>query len=156
MDPRSGQSAVRDSSEHRGSAREWDVVIGRFPPWRRVRRRLVREWPVRPPVLCRCPAARGDLPDRAGATGGVRSHRRDPGRRDIPRELVDNDARLIPGDGIAPVTGIIQKLVEKGYNGALSVELFRAEFQQGDPFEVALEIREKCEAVMSEAGVAPA
>ena len=72
---------------------------------------------------------------------------------DTPRELIDNDSRLIPGDGIAPVVRILQKLAEKDYTGALSVELFRAEDVEGDPFEVATEIRAKCEAVMSEAGV---
>ena len=72
---------------------------------------------------------------------------------DTPRELIDNDSRLIPGDGIAPVVRIIQKLAEKRYAGALSVELFRAEFVQGDPFQVATEIRQKCEAVMRQAQV---
>ncbi len=72
---------------------------------------------------------------------------------DTPRELIDNDARLIPGDGIAPVVRIIQKLAEKQYTGALSVELFRAELVGGDPFQVATEIRRKCEAVMREARV---
>jgi sugar phosphate isomerase/epimerase len=70
-----------------------------------------------------------------------------------PRELINNDSRLIPGDGIAPLVRIIQKLVEKRYEGTLSVELFRAELVGGDPFEVATEIRRKCEAVMREAGV---
>ena len=70
-----------------------------------------------------------------------------------PRELINNDSRLIPGDGIAPLVRIIQKLVEKHYEGTLSVELFRAELVGGDPFEVATEIRRKCEAVMREAGV---
>ncbi len=72
---------------------------------------------------------------------------------DTPRELINNDSRLIPGDGIAPVVRIIQKLAEKQYAGALSVELFRAEYVQGDPFQVATEIRSKCEAVMREARV---
>ena len=72
---------------------------------------------------------------------------------DTPRELINNDARLIPGDGIAPVVPIIQKLAEKGYTGALSVELFRAEYVQGDAVEVGTEIRRKCEAVMRRAGV---
>ena len=72
---------------------------------------------------------------------------------DGPRELIDNDSRLIPGDGIAPVVRILEKLAEKQFTGALSVELFRAEFVQGDPFEVATEIRGKCEAVMDQAGV---
>ncbi len=72
---------------------------------------------------------------------------------DTPRELINNDSRLIPGDGIAPVVRILRKLAEKQYTGALSVELFRAEFVRGDPFAVASEIRPKCEAVMREAQV---
>lgn len=71
-----------------------------------------------------------------------------------PRELVDNNSRLIPGDGIAPVVPMLRKLAEKGYSGALSVELFRSELVDGDPFAVASEIRRKCAAVMSAAGVA--
>lgn len=70
-----------------------------------------------------------------------------------PRELIDNDSRLIPGDGIAPVVRILRKLTEKEYSGALSVELFRAELVEGDPFAVATEIRGKCETVMREAQV---
>ena len=72
---------------------------------------------------------------------------------DAPRELTNNTYRLIPGDGIAPVVRILQKLAEKEYDGALSVELFRAEFVSGDPFQVATEIRRKCEAVMRQAQV---
>ena len=72
---------------------------------------------------------------------------------DGPRELINNDSRLIPGDGIAPVVRILRKLAEKEYDGALSVELFRAELVRGDPFQVATEIRRKCEAVMREAQV---
>ncbi len=72
---------------------------------------------------------------------------------DTPRELVDNDSRIIPGDGIAPVVRILRKLAEKKYDGALSVELFREDVMNRDPFEVATEIRQKCEAVMRQAGV---
>ena len=72
---------------------------------------------------------------------------------DTPRELINNDARLIPGDGIAPLVRILQKLAEKQYDGALSVELFREELVRGDPFQVATEICRKCEAVMREAQV---
>lgn len=72
---------------------------------------------------------------------------------DIPRELFAQNTRLIPGDGIAPLERILRKLAEKGYDGALSVELFLPELQQGDPYEVATQIRTKCEAVMRKAGV---
>lgn len=70
-----------------------------------------------------------------------------------PRELINNDSRIIPGDGVAPVERIIRKLASLNYSGALSVELFRSDIVQADPFEMATEIREKCEAVMRAAGV---
>jgi|HubBroStandDraft_6_1064221.scaffolds.fasta_scaffold43445_2 sugar phosphate isomerase/epimerase len=73
---------------------------------------------------------------------------------DMPRELLDLSTRIIPGDGISPLNRILGKLAEKGYAGPLSVELFLPKFQQGDPFEVAREIRVKSEAVMRQAGVA--
>jgi 2-keto-myo-inositol isomerase len=72
---------------------------------------------------------------------------------DIPRELLDNTTRFIPGDGISPLNRILRKLAEKEYAGALSVELFLPRFQQGDPFEVAREIRQKAETVMRQARV---
>jgi sugar phosphate isomerase/epimerase len=73
---------------------------------------------------------------------------------DMPRELLDLSTRIIPGDGISPLTRILGKLAEKGYTGPLSVELFLPKFQQGDPYEVAREIRVKSETVMRQAGVA--
>jgi len=72
---------------------------------------------------------------------------------DIPRELLDNTTRLIPGDGVSPLIRILDKLANKGYSGPLSVELFLPKFQQGDPFEVAREIRRKAESVMRQAHV---
>ena len=72
---------------------------------------------------------------------------------DMPRELLDLTTRVIPGDGVSPLTRILQKVAEKGYAGPLSVELFLPKFTQGDPFEVAQEIRQKGEAVMRRAGV---
>ena len=72
---------------------------------------------------------------------------------DMPRELLDNTTRIIPGDGVAPLNRMLRTLSAKGYSGPLSVELFLPKFQQGDPFEVAREIRQKCEAVMRRARV---
>ena len=72
---------------------------------------------------------------------------------DVPRELLDNNSRLIPGDGIAPLNHILRKLAGKGYAGSLSVELFLPELQQGDPFEVARDVKRKAEAVMRRARV---
>jgi len=72
---------------------------------------------------------------------------------DEPRELLDNTTRFIPGDGVSPLTTILRKLSDKGYAGPLSVELFLPKFQQGDPFEVAREIKQKAETVMRRARV---
>ena len=72
---------------------------------------------------------------------------------DMQRELLDNSTRFIPGDGVSPLTIILRKLAEKGYSGPLSVELFLTKFQQGDPYEVAREIRQKAESVMRRARV---
>ena len=72
---------------------------------------------------------------------------------DVPKELYDNNSRLIPGDGVAPVVKILKKLAEKGYTGALSVELFLPELVNGDPYEVASKIKEKCDVVMHQAKV---
>ena len=73
---------------------------------------------------------------------------------DMPRELLDNNTRFIPGDGVSPLVAILKKLAEKGYAGPLSVELFLPQFRDGDPFAVATEIKRKAEAVMRSAGVA--
>jgi sugar phosphate isomerase/epimerase len=72
---------------------------------------------------------------------------------DMPRELLDNTTRIIPGDGVAPLNRMLRTLSDKDYSGSLSVELFLPKFQQGDPYEVAREIRQKCEAVMRRARV---
>ena len=71
----------------------------------------------------------------------------------IPRELLTQTTRVIPGDGVTPLVRILSKLAQKDYAGSLSVELFLPEFQQGDPYAVARQIRVKAEAVMRQAGV---
>jgi len=71
----------------------------------------------------------------------------------VPREMLDQTTREIPGDGIAPLDGILQALAKAEYSGTLSVELFLPRFTQGDPFAIATEIKRKSEAVMRRAGV---
>ena len=44
---------------------------------------------------------------------------------------------------MSPLTKILRKLADKGYSGALSVELFLPKYQQGDPYEVGREIGQK-------------
>ena len=72
---------------------------------------------------------------------------------DLPREQLDQTSRVIPGEGVSPLAVMLRKIADKGYTGPLSVELFLPRFQQGDPFEIAREIRQKAEAVMRRARV---
>ena len=59
---------------------------------------------------------------------------------DTPREIIDNNGRVIPGDGNAPVVKMLQKLKEKQYSGALSVELFLTRLTQGDAQAVGADV----------------
>jgi 2-keto-myo-inositol isomerase len=73
--------------------------------------------------------------------------------QDLPRELLDMHSRVIPGDGVAPLPKILEKLADRGYTGPISVELFLPKFQEADPVELAKEIKLKCEKVFKQAGV---
>ncbi len=73
--------------------------------------------------------------------------------QDLPRELLDLQSRVVPGDGVAPLARILRKLVQKGYSGPISVELFLAKFQQADPYEMAREIRMKSQKLFKQAKV---
>jgi 2-keto-myo-inositol isomerase len=56
---------------------------------------------------------------------------------DPPRETIGDRDRVFPGDGIAPLTQIIQDL-HANHNGAvLSLELFNPAYWKQDPLEVA-------------------
>ncbi|MCC6392754.1 MAG: sugar phosphate isomerase/epimerase [Bryobacterales bacterium] len=72
---------------------------------------------------------------------------------DIPRELLDNSTRDIPGDGVSPLVKILHALRKARYEGPLSVELFYPRLQKGDPYEVAMEIKQKSEKVLRKAGM---
>jgi len=72
---------------------------------------------------------------------------------EMPRELLDLQSRVVPGDGVAPLDKILHTLKEKGYSGPISVELFLAKYQQADPYELAREIRLKSELIFKRAKV---
>jgi 2-keto-myo-inositol isomerase len=59
----------------------------------------------------------------------------------LPRELLDMQSRVIPGDGVAPLAKILAKLADRGYAGPISVELFLPRFQEAEPFELAKEVQ---------------
>lgn len=58
---------------------------------------------------------------------------------DLPRDLLEDRHRLMPGTGILPLSRIVSALKKIGYTGAASVEIFRPEYWERDPREVAIE-----------------
>lgn len=56
---------------------------------------------------------------------------------DPPRDKISDRDRVMPGDGIAPMTQIIRDLCAVGNRAVLSLELFNPEYWKQDPLEVA-------------------
>ncbi|HEV2762970.1 MAG TPA: TIM barrel protein, partial [Pyrinomonadaceae bacterium] len=56
---------------------------------------------------------------------------------DLPRERLEDRHRLLPGLGRLPLAEIVAALRRVGYNGVASVEIFRPEYWERDPFELA-------------------
>lgn len=56
---------------------------------------------------------------------------------DLPREQLEDRHRLLPGLGILPLGEITKALERIGYNRVVSVEIFRPEYWERDPFELA-------------------
>jgi 2-keto-myo-inositol isomerase len=56
---------------------------------------------------------------------------------DPPRETISDKHRVMPGDGVAPLDKILRTLRDIGYRGALSLELFNADYWKMDPAVVA-------------------
>ncbi len=57
--------------------------------------------------------------------------------RQPPLEVAEQKDRAFPGEGIAPLQKILNKLVERGYNGPLSLELFDMDIRRTDPAIIA-------------------
>ncbi|HOP76276.1 MAG: sugar phosphate isomerase/epimerase family protein [Thermogutta sp.] len=56
---------------------------------------------------------------------------------DPPREKIRDSDRVFPGDGVAPLSTILQILAEIGFQGTLSLELFNPEYAKMTAEEVA-------------------
>jgi len=67
---------------------------------------------------------------------------------DRPREELEDRHRLLPGLGILPLKEILGALRRIGYDRVTSVEIFRPEYWQRDPFELAREAREAVAALL--------
>ena len=56
---------------------------------------------------------------------------------DLPKENLTDAHRLYPGKGILPIKEIKKRFDKIGYDKMVSIEIFRPEYWNKDPFEVA-------------------
>ena len=68
---------------------------------------------------------------------------------DLPVDRLTDAHRLLPGLGILPLTEIIAALKRIGYDRNASVEIFRPEYWERDPFELAREAKAAVERVVA-------
>ena len=66
----------------------------------------------------------------------------------LPREQLTDARRLLPGLGILPLKEIIAAFRRIGYDANASVEIFRPEYWERDPFELAREAKLAAERVL--------
>jgi 2-keto-myo-inositol isomerase len=69
---------------------------------------------------------------------------------DLPRDLLEDRHRLLPGLGILPLKEIIAALARIGYDRVASVEIFRPEYWERDPFALAREARQAAARALAE------
>ena len=60
---------------------------------------------------------------------------------DRPLETIEDAHRLLPGEGVIPLDDILIRLKRTGFDGLCSVELFRPEYWERDPAELAAAAR---------------
>ncbi len=72
---------------------------------------------------------------------------------DLPREQLEDRHRLLPGLGILPLKEITGALRRINYDRVTSVEIFRPEYWERDPSELAREARAAVSRVLAEAGI---
>jgi 2-keto-myo-inositol isomerase len=70
---------------------------------------------------------------------------------DPPRETIGDRDRVMPGDGIAPLTQILRDLIANGSRATLSLELFNPVYWKQDPLAVAKAGLEKMKAAVNKA-----
>jgi 2-keto-myo-inositol isomerase len=68
---------------------------------------------------------------------------------DTLKEAITDGTRLLPGLGVVPLDEICARLKRTGYDGPCSIELFRPEYWNWDPQELAIKAREAALRVLS-------
>jgi len=71
---------------------------------------------------------------------------------DKPRETLTDAHRLLPGEGVIPLLGILGNLRTIGFDGLCSIELFRPAYWKRDARELASDARAKTLALLTRAG----
>ena len=69
---------------------------------------------------------------------------------DLPRTQLEDRHRLLPGLGILPLREMLSSFRHIGYDKVASVEIFRPEYWERDPFELAAEARAATERVLTQ------
>ncbi len=67
---------------------------------------------------------------------------------DLPKGDLTDAHRLYPGEGILPIKEIKQRFDRIGYDRMVSIEIFRPEYWNEDPFEVARKAKAATEKVL--------
>ncbi len=68
-----------------------------------------------------------------------------------PRAEIKDEHRVYPGDGVAPMRPILRTMLDNGFAGALSLELFNREYWSQDPNVVAATGLAKMKAAVAKA-----
>lgn len=68
---------------------------------------------------------------------------------DLPKESLTDAERLYPGKGILPLGEMKRRFDAIGYDKMVSIEIFRPEYWEHDPFEVARLAKEATERVLN-------
>jgi 2-keto-myo-inositol isomerase len=68
---------------------------------------------------------------------------------DTPKEAITDGTRLLPGLGVVPLNDICARLKRIGYTGPCSIELFRPEYWNWDPQDLAIKAYEAALKVLS-------
>jgi len=71
---------------------------------------------------------------------------------DLPKDQLRDSHRLFPGDGIIPLDKILAALKAGGYEGAVSVELFRPQYWEWAPEKTMAAARDKLMKVLKKSG----
>jgi len=69
---------------------------------------------------------------------------------DLPHTILEDRHRLLPGLGILPLKQMIAAFRKIGYDKVASVEIFRPEYWERDPFVLARDARAATERVLTE------